>query len=202
MVYLLLVFPDGMLPSPGWRPAMWLTHLTAAATLVQTITPYTSADKTLTNPIGVRGLGGTVLSDNQLGFILLPFAIVAGVASVVVRFRSSSGDQRQQLKWVALAGAFVAVGYLFQNLTWLLGSSLGAGLAAVGLLVLVACFTAVPIASGLAVLRHDRCRRDPAHRRQAGSMHRVDPRLEGPPYRSAAGKCVLPSAKRGWCGGA
>ena len=57
------------------------------------------------NPTGIAGAGGviTVLSEIT-GIAALLAAILAG-ASLVARFRSRQGDERQQIKWLAFVGA-------------------------------------------------------------------------------------------------
>ena len=154
MVYILLLFPDGRLESPRRRPALWLAHATAAVVMVQVVVPYTERGGAFTNPIGLRQLDGTVLVGNKLGFFMLPVAFVAACASAVVRFRRADDVQRQQLKWFALAGGTVVGVLLVQNLTWVLSNRLDSMVVGGALLVLVASFALVPVASGIAVLRY------------------------------------------------
>src|SRR5436190_4506806 len=121
----LLLFPDGHLPSPRWR---WVVWLLIASGAVQTINvffapTFTDIDfrlSSFSNPLGnilpepISGLFGGL-------FILLSgVTIIACVAAVVVRFRRSKGDEREQLKWLTyssfLSGAIlvvVLVGVLF-----------------------------------------------------------------------------------------
>jgi len=156
VAYVLLLFPDGRLVSPRWRPALWLTDLALLTVLIGGFfTPYLSGgDYAFDNPVGIGAIRGSVLQDSMLGFVLLPFAIVAGAASFVVRYRRSSGARRAQLKWFALAAAVVAAAYLFENLTWLLSLDGRVDLTALGVMATVLAFYAVPIASGFAILRY------------------------------------------------
>ena len=107
----ILYFPTGKLPSKRWR---WLEILVlgsmATITLVGMIQPRLRDTEKgrvlydLDNPVGIRGLG-----DPEHGplagplFAILAFCVVAAVISMIVRFRRSRGEERQQLKWFTLA---------------------------------------------------------------------------------------------------
>ena len=112
-ILLFLLYPDGRIPSRRWRPVLWLACIApAVTTLLFALTPgrMTGAFAQLTsvrviNPTGIPGTGGVipVLSEATGGASLLA-AILAGV-SLVARFRSRRGDERQQIKWLAFVGA-------------------------------------------------------------------------------------------------
>ena len=136
-----------------------MTGLAGLGPVAGSFTPHSPPEYLFTNPVGVESIRGTILQDGNLGWVLLPVAMVAAAASFVVRFRASAGHRRQQLKWFALAATLVAIGFLLQNLAWLitwrdLSDSWETALVAVPILLLVACFTAIPIASGIAILRY------------------------------------------------
>lgn len=155
VTYVLLLFPDGHLVSPRWRPALWLTHAAGLAFLIGGLfTPYVNREAyVFDNPLGVNSLRGRAL-DGDLGWYLLPLAMVGGVASFVVRYRRSRGVLRAQLKWFAFAAAIVLFGYLFFYLTWEVSVLTAVDLTALGLVVVILCFNAVPVASGFAMLRY------------------------------------------------
>ena len=154
--YLLALFPDGHLPSPRWRPALWLTNVTGIALIAGAFaTPYVpDAYYRHSNPLLVPGLQGTVLDNSLLGFLLLPLVFVVSAWCFVWRYRRSTGSVRAQLKWFAYASGVVMCGYLFQNVTWVLTGALDVDLVALGLVVLVLSFNAVPLASGFAILHY------------------------------------------------
>jgi hypothetical protein len=113
--YLILLFPDGHLPSPRWRPLAWIA---AGALLLSWIaivfSPGSLADVGLpgeTNPLGIESLE-TLLVALQLTIILIPITIVASAVALVVRYRRSRAEERVQLKWLTAAGATVACLYL------------------------------------------------------------------------------------------
>jgi hypothetical protein len=149
----LLLFPDGRPPSPKWRWGVWF-----AATGVGLIVliPAVAAW-----PYRGRGLEATghvegVAEDGFLAFALVTAGVIillsaiASVASVIVRFRTSSGVERQQLKWFTYAGGFAfaitASAFLpLPRAEWFeVAFELLFGF---GLLI-------VPIAIGIAILKH------------------------------------------------
>src|SRR6266536_3261694 len=107
MTFLLLLFPNGHLPSSRWRPLAWLiAGLLTANTIILLLdsNPFINVNSRLAavqNPLGISG--SSVLFDHFNTFInLVLFAtIVASITSVIVRFRRARGDERQQLKWLA-----------------------------------------------------------------------------------------------------
>jgi hypothetical protein len=75
-------------------------------------------------------------------------------ASFVARYRSTAGVERVQLEWFAFAAGLVAVGYVVDVLMWAASRTFAVQVAGLGVLVLVLCFTSVPVACGVAVLRY------------------------------------------------
>ncbi len=143
-----LLLPDGALASPRWRPALWLAwSVLALHALVWAVTPYEAQFppiriRDLVNPVGQSWATHSAV---QVG-LAAATAVATGLAlaSVVWRWRRSSGDARQQLKWLALgAGAAVAL--------------FAAGAAAPqpwGELLVGVSALPVPLAAGVAALRH------------------------------------------------
>ena len=162
-----LLFPDGRLPSPRWRPVAWLGLLAAALALAGfTVHPRMvglpapgGVSVRFPNPLGVDSLGpvgSTVLVGTQtgLGLLVLPF-FAAAVTALVVRYRSGGRDVRQQIKWLAFmmaaefaSAAVVTLGLAAhggaQNPVADVGSVVSAGVALIG----------VPAVVTLAILKH------------------------------------------------
>ena len=91
---------------------------------------------------------------------LLPLCMLVSALGLVLRYRRSRGEERQQIKWIAFAASVVGLAYLVAMVTSLVFPS-GAWYSPgsplwMDLIVTVALlsFTFVPIAVGLAVLRH------------------------------------------------
>jgi MFS family permease len=148
-----LYFPDGLLPSPRWRFGRNVILAGAAiGSLAALLNGGWGGDPeagSLESPLRTATMPvGDVLSN--LFFIAMILSFVIGGAALVHRFLRSEGPERNQIKWVALAGACVAA-----ILTLLL---ILFGLEAVdqtwGELLLVAGVVAVPTAVAIAVLRY------------------------------------------------
>jgi len=149
---LFLLFPAGRLPSRRWRPLVWLIGaVTLAYVLATALNPgplyYLPG---VDNPLGIED-AGTVLGAivDGAGTVAI-LAILAAVASLVARFRRSRGQERQQLKWLVYAAALLFVSAPVQPL---LGGLEVAGIA-ISDLVFGALISLIPIAVGIAILRH------------------------------------------------
>ena len=143
------VFPTGR-PLPGrWRWGMRLALLATFVLLVPTpILLWPQRGPALLQDAGIPGVAGTALN---VGFILLMLSAAWGVVSLVVRFRRSRGEERQQLKWVVLAGVIV----MFQALADIvLLDALGIGDSMTREVVSAATLSIVPVSAGIAMLKH------------------------------------------------
>jgi hypothetical protein len=70
-------------------------------------------DKVVANPIGIAGVGNVDESTVGPGLLVLSVLLVAvAFVSLVIRFRRSRGEERQQLKWFTYAGALLPVALL------------------------------------------------------------------------------------------
>jgi hypothetical protein len=149
IVFLLLLFPTGTLPSRRWRVVAWAAvSYVALFTAVNWLSPV-SQDLRLSSVRNPLGLDLEIM--NVLGgvlFLSLPLLLLASGAAVIVRFRGSKGDERQQIKWFAYA-----VGVMIVLFT--LGFSLGlTQVARIGPLVFAVPLSGLPVAAGIAILRH------------------------------------------------
>src|SRR5205814_6989095 len=102
---LLLLFPDGRLPSARWRPVLWLAAGSVAFVVLKVAFmpgPLPGAP-TLDNPAGIAELAESLSLLGGLARIGLVAAILISAAALVLRFRHARGDERQQLKLVVTA---------------------------------------------------------------------------------------------------
>jgi hypothetical protein len=119
--FMLLLFPSGRLPSPRWRPFAWLALLATALAMIGfvvhprlVVLPAPGGESlAFPNPLGIRSLGpvlSTVLIGtlNSLG-VLDTVLLAVAFASLVIRYRSSGREVRQQIKWITLAAVAGAV---------------------------------------------------------------------------------------------
>jgi hypothetical protein len=148
LVFTPFLFPTGRLLSPRWRPAIWLAGAaTAAVTVLGALRANLDAggDHVVRNPIGLAAVENPEKTTVGAGlFILLSVLGVVGFVSLVIRFRRSRGEERQQLKWFTYAVALlVPVTVLGDFLPDKAGS-----------FVFAVPIVFVPVAAGIAILRH------------------------------------------------
>jgi hypothetical protein len=152
-VFLPLLFPDGRLASPRWRPVAWLGVIAIVlftASLAFSPGPI-SGGIAIENPIGIDGFGGSLADPNTepgpfstLAITLLVLAMVLALVSVIWRYRHAGPIQRQQLRWFGYAGLLM----------------IGAVLVGVkapwdwSWIVMVAGLGLLPLAIGIAMLRY------------------------------------------------
>jgi hypothetical protein len=147
LTFLLLLFPDGRLPSPRWRPMTWLAGLGIGGFVVgyafdagpledfpQIVNPY-GIDSPVVSVVGVAG-----------GLVVVG-SMVASALSVIVRARHAGWVERQQIKWLAYGGAVVV------------GTSLVAGAIAiwsvtVSILIINLALLGLPLFTGIAIARY------------------------------------------------
>jgi signal transduction histidine kinase len=148
-VFLLpLLFPDGHLPSPRWRPLVWfiavvLAIITASLTLGQrTLTG--SSTFGVSNPLYIAAVGRWPTLDPAIA-ILLPGIFATSIVSLIQRFRRSSGVERQQIKWVVFAFGLALVG--------LASTTFSANDSVVTSVIGGLTFLLLPVSIGIAVLR-------------------------------------------------
>jgi hypothetical protein len=117
VVFLMLLFPQGRLPSRRWRIVVWVTLCGAALTALgdMFMPGVLPSHPYLDNPFGeVAIIGGFATYDLfgasiVIGLTLLAVSILAALLSVIVRLRQARGDERQQLKWFLYAAVPLTV---------------------------------------------------------------------------------------------
>lgn len=149
-----MVYPDGHLPSPRWRPIAWLLVVgTMMSILAPAFTPGQINDTmTLQNPFGIPALAPYLPIADTVSMITALPAFLGAWAAVAIRFRRGSSIERHQVKWllsvalvgviafpVAVAGQLLAPDSVFNTGAWLVGF-----LALIGL----------PLTIALAILRY------------------------------------------------
>jgi hypothetical protein len=163
--FLLLLFPDGRLPSRKWRPLAFLSG--AVIVLVSVLTFVVPGPLEglggARNPFGLEGQPWVVAA-GWIVLPLLPLCMLASAASLVVRFRQSSGEVRQQIKWIAFAASFMGLVYLSimgaSVIAWLISpeAPIDPGQRSLwGALlenVMLISFASIPTAIGFAVLKY------------------------------------------------
>ncbi len=160
--FLLLLFPDGHLPSRRWR---WFARILAASlaiiALAIILTPGKFGDEVeafanYRNPLGVESLR-SVLEVLIVVIVMLPIGVIGSLVSLVQRFRRSAGIERLQLRWLVTAATVVAILYTLALLigfggAWSAGDQPGWMSALQDIAVF--SFGLIPIAIGVSVLRY------------------------------------------------
>jgi signal transduction histidine kinase len=173
-VFVMLLFPDGHLPSRRWQLVAWTAVCGAVLTalydafLPGSVSHYTYVE----NPFGFQGyyiLGFRtyefLLASALVGEILLFTSSLAALLSLVFRVHRARGDERQQLKWflyaavpASLCFSFVLLSFIVVDFTELV---FGTPLIPFWdnyyyIILYVAAFAllVVPVCTYIAILRH------------------------------------------------
>ena len=141
--------PTGSLPSPRWR---WWAWVAAAAPLLalasSALLPFSPPYQSVSNPLAVPTLAGPLQIVASVTWAATGLTVLVAAGSLVVRFRSARGLERQQLRWLAYGAALTGVAVLAlialipTGIEFLLGS------------LLALCVVLLPLATGVAILRY------------------------------------------------
>jgi len=146
-----LLFPDGHLPSRRWRPFPWFI----VGILIPIAVGFIFGERTLTgsndevgiaNPLYLDAVG-SLPSLDPLMAVLFPAIFAASVTSLFLRFRRSTGVERQQIKWVAFGFTAAFVGITISD--YVLADYLVLSAVVGG-----AAFLAFPLSVGASVLQY------------------------------------------------
>ena len=149
--FLGLLFPDGRLPSPRWRPFAWMVLVVMVfGTITAAFSPGPiDSLGAIRNPLGIEGAPAL---HNWIEALVFSLTLVAAV-SVLMRLRRADGTERQQIKWFAYAASVLAVGAIVE---WVIADALHLWWLhwEVGFVVTVAGLAGLPVALGVAVLKY------------------------------------------------
>ncbi len=157
--YLILLFPDGRVPSRRWLPLAWLSGAViflASAGFALSPGPMDGLPG-IPNPFGLEKYPW--VADATLGvMLLLPLCILASATSLVLRFLRSRGEEREQIKWLAFAASILGLGLSSFLIPGILTPEAtgGAGPLWQNLLedAVTLSFAGVAVAVGIAILRY------------------------------------------------
>jgi hypothetical protein len=143
--FVLLLYPTGAVPGPRWRPLAWALGVVLAVMTLGYMFypgPLDKDPRLPDNPLGIEALKGIVDRSDTAASISMAGLVLAAVASVIVRFHRSRGDERQQIKWMAFAAAVLAFGFVAQ------------GPLGLGDVVFAATISMLPVGLGIALFKY------------------------------------------------
>ena len=150
-LFLPLLFPDGHLPSPRWRPVAWLgAGLLAVASAVTMVTPSVIPEyPNVRNPIGIREWSGAFDMLNALSeAVLIPLVVLCG-AALFDRMRRAGPIERLQIRWFAFAVAILVFAFITEEI-----SRVVTAFGPYSAFLAIVALTALPTAAGIAILRY------------------------------------------------
>jgi len=151
LIAIVVLFPSGRAKTPGTRLLLWATAVAASCVVVAgLVDPLPLQISQKPNPLAVPALSGVVGWFNNQGFMIVPLLMLGALVSLVARWRRSSGSERLQYRWFALAVGLavimlVTTSTLFNTMD--VPKIVFAIATAIGL-------NAVPVAIGVAVTRY------------------------------------------------
>jgi len=156
LIFSLLLFPDGRLPSARWRPVGILAGVAIAGLTIESFFGAAGSQPApvgLQSPVTATGVFANVIAVASVPMFLLTVGMLgAAIVAIVGRFRRATGIERQQLKWFAYGAAwipsvalfgFVQLAVLPRDLSNAVANQLWP-LSAAG----------IPVATGVALLRY------------------------------------------------
>ncbi len=157
--FMLLLFPDGHLPSTRWR---WFARVCAAGliaiVLVFWFAPGNGGESglpQLRNPLGIQALEPLITPFLFLA-LFAPLTVAGGAVGIIARLRRTTDPvQRQQLRWLAWAAGVIAATYVLAFFPQLFGFPSNSQVWSDWLgNIAVMTFMLIPITIGIAVLRY------------------------------------------------
>src|SRR5215203_2339421 len=157
---LLLLFPDGRPPSHRWRAVLWLDLIAAVLLFVGSFKPgpmetssLNVASLNVANPFGIEQVGALLNVLLYVGLSLALAVTAVGAVSLIVRFRRSRAEERQQIKWFAFAGAIMCAVTAAGPFLWSLPPS-SPGVTLIWPVLFLSAASTIPVATGIAILKY------------------------------------------------
>ena len=147
-----MLFPTGRLPSPRWRPVAWFAAILLALEMLALAFkagPIADAGPFVSNPAGIEGASGLFALVEGLGMPLLLAVMAASVLSLILRFRRSRGEERQQIKWFAYAAVLLVASIILGVV-----ANFAPRLVSAANALQILGVAGVPVAVGIAILRY------------------------------------------------
>jgi hypothetical protein len=149
-VFLALLFPNGRPPSSRWQPLVLGSGVVVVAgTVSVALWPETARGfDPINHPLGTEVATDSI---NPVETIVYALGLIAA-ASLLARLRRSKGVERQQVKWFTYAVVVLAIS---ATLAYVISESMGVvWLERASSLLVVVGVVGLPVAMGIAILRH------------------------------------------------
>src|SRR5919112_5015017 len=156
LIFSFLLFPHGRLLSRRWRIVAWVSAISCVTALIsgmlehEFLYEYTwPEDMSFVEPLFTGSLAEVAATVFWYSSMVILAMLFASGGSLVFRLRRSSGEERQQLKWVVYSVALLALAVPSTILVIIILQSLE------GVRVFFAMlFPLIPISVGIAILRY------------------------------------------------
>jgi signal transduction histidine kinase len=146
---LLLVFPDGRLPSRGWRPVAWATGVVIVALAVILAAQKGQPGTAVPGQQAATSNRFIAVALSVLSAALLALILLCALA-LLLRLRRATDDERRQIRWFVSAAVLLAVAATINAAGIVLyGDAQPWGQAAIAL-----AGAAVPVAAGVAIFKY------------------------------------------------
>ncbi|HJY31403.1 MAG TPA: GAF domain-containing sensor histidine kinase [Actinomycetota bacterium] len=115
---LFLLYPDGRPPTPGWRWAQRTLVVGAGIAFVGSalnpgpLNNLVDSGVIYLNPLGVPALAGTADAVTALGTLIALGASLSTIVAVRGRFKRSTGEERQQMRWLVFVATLIGAVFL------------------------------------------------------------------------------------------
>ncbi len=154
--FFFLLFPDGHLHS---RRARWLAGsallllvLGFVFLVLQKVIELNGGIPATPSPLGSRAAVDMKNSAAGLIWIVALVVLLLAMGGTIVRARRSSGELRQQLRWLGFAAALTATALVILMLSYLVG--LNAPQGAFDAIIVLGFGIAIPVSCGIAILKY------------------------------------------------
>src|ERR671920_181341 len=105
------------------------------------------------NPFGIEKIGALLNALSSVGLYLTLALTAVGALSLMVRFRRSRAEERQQIKWFAFAGAIMCAVTATGPFLWSLPPS-STSVTLIWPLLFLSAASTIPVATGIAILKY------------------------------------------------
>lgn len=156
--FLMMLFPDGHLPTRRWRWFAWLCGIGLVTLFVLILVSPNQGDDyglpQIENPIGIEALERSEATVFPF-VVFAPLTVVGGAVAVIRRLRRTIDPvQRRQLRWLAWAAGVIAFAYVMAFVPQAVFGSEESPWEDVLGSIAVMTFLLIPVTIGIAVLRY------------------------------------------------